>query len=96
MPSSLASFPIASWITPSVEPHPSNVTWGIVSPPQLRRFDQRQNRFHLAHPFFTHGLALVRVSKFIADEHAVFIVVVGGPYAITQHPGKARGEIPSR
>ena len=34
--------------------------------------------FHLAHALFMHRLALVRVGVLVADQHAVFIMIVGG------------------
>ncbi len=78
MPSSSASFCMASWMTPSVEPQPISVTSASSAPHSSGGFEQRQNRFHLAHALFVHRLALVRIGELVADQHAVFIVLVGG------------------
>src|SRR4029453_189288 len=57
---------------------PQQSDLSVFAAPELRRVDQRQNRFHLAQALFMHGLALVRIGIFVADQYAVFIVIVGG------------------
>ena len=75
-PSSFANFCMASRMTPSVEPQPTKVTCAS-SGPTSRGLQERQNRFHLAHALFMHGLALVGVGVFVADQHAILVMFIG-------------------
>ena len=60
---------------------------------ELRRWDRGRNAIHLAHALFHHGAALDGVRVFVADQHAVFIVLVArDSMSMAGHTGNgARG-----
>ena len=61
---------------------------GVFRTDELRRGDVVDRGLHLAAAFLDHHAALVRVGEFIADERAVFVVLVGGGGEdVTGHAG---------
>src|SRR6476659_2544097 len=51
---------------------------GVFRAEKFRRRDIVDRRLHFATAFLDHNPALVRVGEFIADDRAVFVVLVGG------------------
>src|SRR5579859_2778850 len=51
---------------------------GIGRPLQLGWWDRGRDALHLAHALFHHGAALDGVGVLVADQHAIFIVLIGG------------------
>ncbi len=63
-------------MTPCVDPHPIRVTSASAGPVSCGGGTDRLNSLHLAHALIHHGAALGGVGVLVADEHAVFVVLV--------------------
>ena len=88
MPSSPASFSTASRITPFGRTPSDQRDGGVFGADELRRGDVVDRALHLARAFLDHHAALVRVGEFIADERAVFVMLVrGGREDVAGHAG---------
>ena len=57
-----------------------SVTSASAAPQELRRRDGGGDAMLLAHALFHHGAALGGVGVLVADEHAVFVVLVAGDH----------------
>src|SRR5579859_7042412 len=69
---------------------------GVARSPQLRWGNRRRNPRRLAHAFFHHGAPLGRIGEFVADQHAVLIMLVAGRRVrITRHAGNSAWRNPA-
>ena len=75
-------------MTPSVDPQPMSVTSASRGPDQFGRRDRGFDSGNLALALLHHVAALDGVGELVADEHAVFHVLVGGDgVGVARHAG---------